>query len=368
MTRSLTRLQAISLGCVVLLGVALTTLGVFAVGGRQWLWDETFHLRAGFRRIQGVEIGTRVRILGKEAGEVEKIELPTKPSGDVTLVLRIDGRLRYLLRSDACAQIVPEGMVGGKVVEIHPGSDDKESIEDHAIIATRPSTELSDILVRADHAIDEAKGSLTQTSQKLTNVLVQTDNLLNEVRQGRGTLGKFIKDDGMYSESLRVLQQFRRTMVSLQQNSDAMKELPLVRNYVTDAHKELVRPDCERNRKYFQEDELFEPGQAILTADGRKKLDELAPWLEEQKYKGSEVVIASYAHASLEPALARTLTQKQCETISEYLTTNHKIHKMGWFSRRRVVPVGCGIDPPPVPEKEKLPTPRIEVLVFVPQT
>src|SRR5205814_3372266 len=101
----------------------------------------------------------------------------------------------------------------------------------------------------------------------------------------------------------------------------------IIRGYVTDAHKELVRPDCERNRKVFTESDLFDPGYAVLTAQGKQQLDEVAPWLEGLKHKGSEVVVVSYAHPSLDPEVARTLTFKQSKAVCDYLTTAHAVQK-----------------------------------------
>jgi phospholipid/cholesterol/gamma-HCH transport system substrate-binding protein len=343
MTRSLSRLQAVLLGAGVLAGLVLVTVGLFAIGSRQWLWSDSFHLRAGFRKISGVEAGTRVRVLGRDAGEVERIELPEAPSGDIVLHLRLDGRLKKLVRADASAQIVAEGMVGGKAVEIEPGSDAAEAIADNALIASRPSTDLTDVLARFNHT-------------------------LQDIRDGEGSLGKLLKGDEAYQELLKLLKQGRGTMAALQQDADAIKGMPVVRSYITDAHKELVRPDCERNRKIFTEADLFDPGVAVLTTQGRQKLDESAPWLEGLKHKGSEVVVVSYSHPSLDPDVARTLTFKQSKAVCDYLTTTHAVQKMGWFSwSRKVTPLGLGIDPPPAPEKEKLPLPRTEVIVFVPQ-
>lgn len=352
MSRSLSRMQALLLGAAVLVGLGLATLGLFGVGSRhtaglpdflaRWLAPDSFHLRAGFHKIHGVEVGTRVRVMGIEAGEVEAIERPSNPSGEVVLVMRIGAAHRDLIRADASAQIVAEGMVGGKVIEIHPGTDAAEVVQNNATIKTVPSTDVSD-------------------------VLAQVNSTLKNIRDGEGSLGKLVKEDEAYKDLVGLLRQGRKTLTSLQQNSDAIKGMPLVRSYVTDAFKELVRPDCERNRRVFQEADLFEPGHAVLTAPGRKRLDDLAPWLEGLKHKGSEVVVASYAHPSLEPDLARTLTFKQSEAVCEYLTSTHAAQKLGWFSRRRVLPLGLGIEPPPLAEKEKLPLPRIEVLVFVPQ-
>src|SRR5207248_1827394 len=82
------------------------------------------------------------------------------------------------------------------------------------------------------------------------------------------------------------------------------KRLPLVNRYVEDPTALLVRPNCERNRQCFAEGDLFEPGRAVLTAQGRQRLDDLGPWLEGMKHKGSEVVVVAYAdpRGSLPPS------------------------------------------------------------------
>src|SRR6185312_16755255 len=117
-----------------------------------------------------------------------------------------------------------------------------------------------------------------------------------------------------YDALLAMLQQGRETMVSIGQSADAVKHLPVVRDYVEDPTGLLVRPNCERNRQYFAEAELFEPGRAVLTAQGRERLDGLAPWLEGMKHKGSEVVVVSYADPSKsKQKLAQALTRQQSE-------------------------------------------------------
>src|SRR5947209_4906583 len=143
MTRSLSRWQAVLLGGVVLLGLGLSAAGLFAVGSRQWLWADTFHVRAGFKQIRGIEVGTRVRIQGIEAGEVVAVEPPVTPGSDVVVRLRIDGKLRHLVRADASVQIVSEGMIGGKVVEVHPGTSEAEPVPDNAVLASRSTAEIS---------------------------------------------------------------------------------------------------------------------------------------------------------------------------------------------------------------------------------
>src|SRR5262245_10673184 len=119
-TRSLSRWQALLLGVVVLAGLGLGGFGLFVVGSRVWPGQNDLHVQVGFAEIKGVEVGTRVRIQGIDAGEVERIPPPETPSSPVLLRLRVKGEFRHLVRVSSTVQIVSEGMLGGKVVEIRP--------------------------------------------------------------------------------------------------------------------------------------------------------------------------------------------------------------------------------------------------------
>jgi phospholipid/cholesterol/gamma-HCH transport system substrate-binding protein len=347
-SRTLSRWQALLLGFVVLMGVGLGVTGLFAVGSRGWFGKDPLHVRVGFREVRGVEVGTRVRIQGIDAGEVVAIAPPESPDGPVILRLALKNEYRRLVRSSSTVQIVSEGMLGSKVLEIHRGAaasrqTDEPAAED-ALLESEPSVELADVL-----------GQVKQT--------------LQGIQSGDGTLGKLARDPQAYDALLDLLHQGRETVASIGQDADAVKRMPLVRNYVEDATSLLVRPGCERNRRYFAESELFEPNRAVLTAQGRQRLDNLAPWLEGMKHKGSQVVVVAYAdpHQST-PALAQTLTRQQSEAVCDYLKKQHAIQKMGWFSSRKVTPLGQGVHPPPEAERDPLPAARVEVLVFVPQT
>jgi outer membrane protein OmpA-like peptidoglycan-associated protein len=192
---------------------------------------------------------------------------------------------------------------------------------------------------------------------------------LYEIRSGEGTLGKLVKSNDVYAEALLSLQDVRKMVASVKQNSDAIKSLPVVRSYVVDAHKELVRPECRWYRKWFREKDLFEPGGAALTDDGKKLLDDIADWINEDKASDQAVIIAAFAAPGQDAEYARTVTQKQAEAVCEYLRSNHRVHRTGfWYwSNRDVRALGVGTNPPAIPGNERLPAARIEVNVFWPR-
>jgi len=357
-SRTLSGLQAVILGLVVVVALGLGAVGVFAVGSRGWFGNDSLQVRVGFPEIRGVEVGTRVRIQGIDAGEVAAITPPTGPESPVELRLRIKSEYRHLVRVSSTVQIVSEGMLGGKVIEIRPpirepGKPDPDLTvaRNDDLLKAGPSTELGDVI--------STVGSTLQRLEK-----------------GEGTLGKIITSPELHNAVVAFLhstkdaaERSKDTMAAIQRDADALGKLPIIRGYVQDPVAILVRAKAERNRRTFAEGELFEPGRAVLTASGKGKLDNLASWLEGLKHKGSEVVVVSYADSRASDAkLAPATTRQQSEAVVNYLRTSQKIHKLGWVSSRKVTALGMGTQPPPQPEREELPPARIEVIVFVPQT
>jgi hypothetical protein len=245
--------------------------------------------------------------------------------------------MRALLRADAVVQIVGDGLIGGKVVEIHPGTDKAAPVEDNALIASQPTTEIAD-------------------------VLAEMKTTLKDVRDGEGKVGE---------ELVGALQQTRATMETFEKTGNAVRKLPLVRGYDKDPQTLLVRPDCERVRLVFSEADLFEPGRSALTAPGKQRLDDIADKVKGSlKHDGSDLVVVACAdpRAGGSAAMARTLTESQSTVVANYLKDRHSVQKAGWVTWRDVTALGLGTDRYPGEEKDsKLPPARVEVLVFVPQ-
>jgi outer membrane protein OmpA-like peptidoglycan-associated protein len=352
MTQTLSRWQTIVVGILVVIGASGAAYGLFAVGDRQRLWSETFTVHVGFDRVQGVGIGTPVRVRGLEAGVVTAIDLPRADRTDAPLVLKLelDRRYAHLLHADAFARIRSEGMVGAKVIELEPGTPSLGTLADNAVIASKPAADFNEV-------VDQAAA------------------LVNDVKNGQGSLGKLIKDDKVYTEVAGTLEQTRQLMQrsqdavsAIQQDAEAIKKLPIVRGYVEDTTNLIVRHVGTRHRKVIPTSDLFEPSRAVLTDDGKAKLTELANWFDEHKVKNSDVVVVVYTDAkeTLNSAVAHTMTLRQAEAVVQHLRDQMKVHKLGWFSSRNVTPIGCGLKPPPVAETEPLPPSRVEILVFTP--
>jgi outer membrane protein OmpA-like peptidoglycan-associated protein len=307
------------------------------------------------------------------------------------------------LFADATAAIAGRSMLGTSFIAISPGK-----------AASGP------LATNVVHA--QAQPDLAEVTAKLASVATRIDNILMQVEQGSGTAGKLFKDDTLYNDikaistdtkkliagtneavaelrgdaqttmtnaqktfdginsTLAVVQTetaglkelvhtSKDAVTAIKQDAEAIKSMPLVRSYVTDEVKTLVRPNCTKDRVYYDEAALFEVGRAVLTPGGRNRVGEVAAWLRGQKQKGSEIVVASFVDATDKnetPASARELTRLRSEAVAAILK-DAGVAKLGYITSRNIVSVGLGVEAPPNVEKEYLPATRTEIILFVPQ-
>lgn len=354
---------------------------VLGVGGlalsqmakRQWRTQPTFRVWALFPSIGGLEVGHRARIQGIDAGLVEQVIPPGAPGGPVEVVLRLDQRLRGLVRVDARAKIVAEGLVGAKVVEIVPGRPDAPLLESDGRIAADPVTLPSDLLAQAQAAI----ARIDKAAAAAERGLEETTALVQSIKKGEGTLGKLARDDELYDRLTVVARRGDRALSALDDNLSALKETwPLSRYFdrraYLDRDRLLYQPNAERKSQTLAVEDLFETDRAVLTPAGRGRLDQTARWFNGFARPSSEVVIAAFTddHAKDDQDLGEILTQAQADAVRDYLVDKHSIASPGWFRRRKVAAVGFGSHIPrtaPTPAPDT-PTKRIEILVFTPST
>ena len=386
MSHSLSRSQSVALGFVVLLALALGGYGVARIADKQGLWAETTELTAGFAEAHDVTPGTPVRVRGVETGQVLAVEYPDHdgPGAQVTVRMRVHTKYATRLYANARVHIHANGLLGSKVIAIQPGDPSAGALAGTHLVGVKPF-EVADAVNDVRDLAKEAKALAADTR----TAVASAKELIDGVRAGEGSLGKLVRDDALHDEARKVLARAdkaitnmegemgalrgfvsdgRDTLRSVKQGTDAFGKMPIVRNYVEDQIALVVRPTMSREKWDYATRDLFEPGTAVLTPDGAAHLTALAQTLNDRKYSGSEIVVASYyAHEKnpVAPAVALELTRKQAEVIAEHLK-GESVHKLGTFSRRKVVPLGFGTAQSPVDPDPAAPS-HVQVLLFVPR-
>ena len=133
------------LGAVVLL-VALGFLVLGWQASHNRVQAGVKHYSAYFNNIDGLTTGSPVRIGGVEVGNVQAIGLDhTRFQAKIDLVLSDD----LSLGEDSRLNILSEGLMGGKFIQLIPGISSVKLAENGVFTQTSDSVSLEDLLGRA---------------------------------------------------------------------------------------------------------------------------------------------------------------------------------------------------------------------------
>lgn len=132
----------------------------YGVSGRN-IGADHYRVEAVFGRIDGVTVGSEVRIAGVKIGSVAANKLnPDTYEADVEL--SIDAKVR--IPDDSVAKIVSDGFLGGAHVAIEPGASEEMMREGEKITITQGSVDLLGLAVQSftsqsgGNSNDEANG------------------------------------------------------------------------------------------------------------------------------------------------------------------------------------------------------------------
>lgn len=173
----------LKLGVVGLGALLLASALIFAVGGQGGFFWQRYPLKICFDSVQGLKTGAVVRLSGKEVGQVTSIEFAGR---SVEVVIQVSDDVRGLVTTESTAAIGSLSLLGEPIIDL-TASDRGASLEPWAYVRAVPS--------------GGPFGTLTTTA---SDALGQAGQMIAELREGRGTAGKLMTDEALYSE-LRTL-------------------------------------------------------------------------------------------------------------------------------------------------------------------
>ena len=245
-------------------GLALFATGLFLIGDRRLLFAPRFELHTTFTKVSGLQVGTKVRVSGLDAGEVLDIGLPVRPSEPFRIRMRLREDLRPLVRTDSVSALQTDGIVGSAFVQVGRGTDAAPMVEPGDTIAGRDPVEFADLIDEgretfrtvakeisalsgesgeaieaitevartANTVIDDVGGEvrvITRASARVAEdartLMAETEGLLTDARAGKGTLGRLLTDDAMYQRWVGIAQETEETVKGLRAAADGARAM-----------------------------------------------------------------------------------------------------------------------------------------------
>ena len=257
------------LGIFVALSVIAAVLILETVGGVE-RFRRGYRLNALFDNVQELKVGDRVKMAGVEVGRVEKIDLAEEKNK-----VRVSMKLHRaaVVRTDSKATVKFTGLMGQNFVAVDFGSQAAPRAAEGAYLNTVEQPDLSAMMQKIDDVatgvqnitktftgdkIDNLLGPFTDflkaNQGPLTATIANMHSISSQISQGKGSIGKLIYDDSLYSSALS-------SITNLQ---DAAAEIKLT---IGDARKIIDQANSGEGTigKLLKDESLYRETTASMT-------------------------------------------------------------------------------------------------------
>ena len=188
-TRSLAWSE-LKIGVLTIVSIVIAALLIFSLTGTKGFFWQRYPLKTRFPNVAGLAAGSPVRVAGVEVGSVTAIDL-TGEQVEVTFEVNTIYRSRITDRS--VAKLGSVSLLGESAVDVTPSTQGTPIPEWGYVPAGRALSQIADITEQASEGVE------------------QIANLVQDISGGRGTVGKLMTDERLYTE----LRQFVATASEL---------------------------------------------------------------------------------------------------------------------------------------------------------
>jgi phospholipid/cholesterol/gamma-HCH transport system substrate-binding protein len=226
------------------------------------LFAKQFEVGTTFNKVTGLQVGTRVRLAGLDAGEVIEIRIPSRPSEPFLVRMRLREDLHSLVRTDSVCAIQSDGIVGNAFIQISTGTDAAAIVAGGGVLTGNDPIEFADLIeegretfrvvsrevldLTADvsvtlasltRTIDTTEGviasvgsevkSAANTSRRvLADAERSVDNvrtLLDGVRAGQGSVGRLFTDTAFYDRMNEIGREAAESARALRETAEVAR-------------------------------------------------------------------------------------------------------------------------------------------------
>lgn len=227
------------LGVFFALIMIATIIMIEMIGGFEF-FKSGLTLQASFNNVQELKVGDAVKMAGVPIGRVEKIGFA---KGQVLVRMKITDR-EADIKTDSKATIKFTGLMGQNYVSIDLGSASAAKVTTDTTLPTYEQTDLSTLMGRLDTVATNVQnmtksfsadnlgsflGPITDfmkdNRERLSGILSNVHQVTAEVAQGKGTVGRLIHEDTLYTTALDTVTNINTTITDARTIVDQAKGL-----------------------------------------------------------------------------------------------------------------------------------------------
>jgi phospholipid/cholesterol/gamma-HCH transport system substrate-binding protein len=183
------RWSQLKIGVLGLAAFLILSVLIFLLTSSRGLFQHSADLYTYMDDASGMGEGTPVRLNGFTVGSLDKIQLApgNVPARSVKFTMHVLEKYLKNIPVDSVASISAANLLGDKFINITKGRDAR-TVTEGAEIVSAQSKDIPELMAQS--------ANLLQSFQTIVN---RVDSLLAGVEQGKGNIGKLLKDEELYN-------------------------------------------------------------------------------------------------------------------------------------------------------------------------
>jgi phospholipid/cholesterol/gamma-HCH transport system substrate-binding protein len=191
-----------------------------------------YHITASFRSVQELKRSDSVKMAGVQVGEVESITLTNGVARVTMKITNPDAEIK----TDSRAAIKFTGLMGQNFVSIEFGSATNQiRAQEGTALLTYEQPDLSSLMVKLEGVANGVEGLtksfstenlsgllgpltdfIRNNNDRLTGIITNFKTVSDNLAQGKGTLGRLINDDALFTTALGTVGKLDNTLGDVQ--------------------------------------------------------------------------------------------------------------------------------------------------------
>ena len=211
-----TRWSQLKVGIVAAIALVILAFLIITMSSSNPLFRETSEAFVYFDDSFAMTAGaTPVRLNGILVGKVKKVDLSgsTERNRTVKVTLSLNQESLAMIPVDSTASLAQQNLLGARYINIKRGKN-PQSIQVGGEIRTEDTTEIQDML-------DQGKTTLSA----LQAILTRVENLVIEIEDGKGTIGKFLRDETLYNNLVGTADEMKKLVVAFNKPDSTLGHL-----------------------------------------------------------------------------------------------------------------------------------------------
>lgn len=199
------------LGLFITIGLVIFIVGILAIGNINNAFKKSIQVFAVFEEVNGLQVGDNVWLSGVKVGTVKDMQFLS--NSDVLVNINIEQKIQQYIPKNALAKISSDGLIGNKLIVIYSGDLQSGILQSDDTLHVESSITNEDMMA-----------TLQQNNTNLLAITSDFKNISKQILEGKGTVGKLLTDDQLYTKLSSAMTEINTTAAKLNSVSGSLEQ------------------------------------------------------------------------------------------------------------------------------------------------